>query len=149
MRLWHYQLIQVLPRQQLLGQWRECCLIVKSIIDKGTPNHLLVNPVMDYPIDHLFVYAQKVWDEMNRRGYHADWSRFGNVISVIQESFCIVEDRELFNGWHNNRYLWQCYLNLEEKHDRGGIGNEEWSRIESFWKRRRNSFYEATMAGRR
>lgn len=25
MRLWHKDLIPYLPRQQLLGQWRECC----------------------------------------------------------------------------------------------------------------------------
>ena len=37
MRLWHKDLIYVLPRQQLLGQWRECCLIAKNIAEKGTP----------------------------------------------------------------------------------------------------------------
>ena len=35
MRLWHKDLVTVLPRMQLLGQWRECCLIAKSIKGKG------------------------------------------------------------------------------------------------------------------
>ena len=39
MRLWHKDLISVLPRQQLLGQWRECCLIARNIAEKNTPNH--------------------------------------------------------------------------------------------------------------
>ena len=47
MRLWHKDLIPVLPRQQLIGQWRECCLIAKQISEKGTPNHILVNKIMD------------------------------------------------------------------------------------------------------
>jgi uncharacterized protein (TIGR02328 family) len=34
MRLWHKDLISVLPRQQLLGQWRECCLIARNIAEK-------------------------------------------------------------------------------------------------------------------
>ena len=46
MRLWHKDLIPYLPRQQLLGQWRECCCIAKSIHDKGSPNHLLVNKII-------------------------------------------------------------------------------------------------------
>ena len=47
MRLWHKDLIPYLPRQQLLGQWRECCCIVRNIAMLGTPNHILVNKVMD------------------------------------------------------------------------------------------------------
>lgn len=35
MRLWHKDLIEVLPRQQLLGQWRECCAIAKKPEGKG------------------------------------------------------------------------------------------------------------------
>ena len=31
MRLWHKDLICVLPKNQLLGQWREVCLIAKEI----------------------------------------------------------------------------------------------------------------------
>ena len=50
MRLWHKDLITVLPRQQLMAQWRECCCIIKNITEKGTPNHLLVNKIMNYDI---------------------------------------------------------------------------------------------------
>jgi uncharacterized protein (TIGR02328 family) len=35
MRLWHKDLIPILPDKQLLGQWRECCLIAKNIKEKG------------------------------------------------------------------------------------------------------------------
>lgn len=37
---------------------------------------------------------------------------------------------ELFAGWHNDRYLTQCYYNLQEKHDCGGIADDEWEDIE-------------------
>lgn len=48
MRLWHKDLIDVLPRQQLIAQWRECCCIAKNIADNGYPNHILVNKIMDF-----------------------------------------------------------------------------------------------------
>ena len=34
---------------------------------------------------------------------------------------------------HNDRYLKQCYYNLEEKADRGIISEEEWEPIQNFW----------------
>ena len=30
---------------------------------------------------------------------------------------------------HNDRYLKQCYYNLQEKYDRGIIAKEEWQKI--------------------
>ena len=35
----------------------------------------------------------------------------------------------LFEGWHNERYLKQCYYNLQEKYDCGGISKEEWMKV--------------------
>ena len=57
MRLWHKSLIEVLPRQQLLGQWRELSAIASNINKKGTPNHILVNKIMDYPNNDIVSYA--------------------------------------------------------------------------------------------
>lgn len=127
MRLWHYQLIPVLPRQQLLGQWRECCAIAKSIEEKGTPNHILVNPIMDFPIDHFMRYAQSVNFEMAYRGYHTNPDNF---LKHFDEIALREDNQSIFEGWHNHRYLCQCLYNLQEKHDRGGISDEEWQPIQ-------------------
>ena len=78
MRLWHYKLIPALPRQQLLSQWRECCCIARNIAVNGTPNHLLVNKILNYPIQHFITYSYLVANEMYRRGYKVDKSRFEN-----------------------------------------------------------------------
>ena len=76
MRLWHQDLLCVLPRQQLMGQWRECCLIAKNIAEKGKPNHILVNRIMDYSLSHFYFYAIAVRNEMNHRGYECDFEKF-------------------------------------------------------------------------
>lgn len=126
MRLWHKDLIPVLPRQQLLGQWRECCLIAKNIAEKGTPNHLLVNKIMDYPIEHFHYYVGMIHDEILSRGYKCEYSKFAKWIH-ISENHCTYN--QLFKGWHNERYLLQCYHNLQEKCDCGGISDAEWKPI--------------------
>lgn len=130
MRLWHYALIKFLPRQQLLSQWRECVCIAKSIHDKGTPNHILVNKIMDYPISEFNDYCNIVLDEMNRRGYKIRYDTIkklegytGFVLDAIRRY------RRLFVSWHTHRYLNQCMSNLEEKFDCGGVSEKEWEEL--------------------
>lgn len=132
MRLWHKDLISVLPRQQLLGQWRECCLIARNIAEKGIPNHILVNKIMDYPIEHFIAYTDMVKDEMKKRGYHCDTSRFTKWLQW--EQFKIYPSN-IFADWHNYRYLSQCFYNLQEKYDCGGINEIEYALIRrKVWK---------------
>lgn len=131
MRLWHKYLIGALPRKQLLGQWRECCLIAKNIAEKGTPNHLLVNKVMEYPISEFCDYCNIVLKQMVIRGYNVS----EKSIHCLENNVGFRVDSDLnmgiFKCWHNNRYLTQCLYNLQEKYDCGGISKEEWETLRS------------------
>lgn len=137
MRLWHKDLIPVLPRQQLLGQWRECCAIMANIAKNGTPNHVLVNRIMDYKFSHFFWYSYDVKQEMNRRGYKCDFSKFEsnyeNYTGLKIWPFPVMPEKQ-FTSWMNDRYLVQCYYNLQEKHDCGAITDEEWQKVEERYK---------------
>src|SRR5574344_3036919 len=70
MRLWHYELLNVLPRQQLLSQLRECVAIAKDIYKTDNTNHILINPIMDYNLNHFRLYCVLVVNEMEKRGYN-------------------------------------------------------------------------------
>lgn len=133
MRLWHKKIISVLPRQQLLGQWRECCCIAKNISTNGTPNHILVNKILNFPIGHFITYSvYRVAHEMTVRGYTVDTSKFWKYFP-IGDNFIIPSEDEMFNNWHNDRYLIQCFHNLEEKYDCGGISEDEWIKISNIF----------------
>lgn len=133
MRLWHKDLIHYLPRQQLIAQWRECCAICSNWANKGTPNHLLVNKVMDYPTVHFMEYTRLVVSEMGNRGYKINpvvadrfvknFDKIGNSDETIIGANV---ERVIFNNWHDERYLKQCLFNLQEKYDCGGITEDEW-----------------------
>ena len=128
MRLWHKSLIPYLPRQQLLGQWRECCLIAKNITEKGTPNHILVNRIMDYPIGYFWDYGYLVCKNIRNRGYKCNFGKFDPWFRFYKPLNLPIDiDNELFLNWHNDRYLTQCMFNLEEKHDCQGITDDEWN----------------------
>jgi uncharacterized protein (TIGR02328 family) len=128
MRLWAKQLIEVLPQKQIVSQWRELSAIVGSIEKYGTPNHLLVNKVMDYPKSHLLSYSYMVYGELCKRGYKPKQSVCDKI-----ESYCgkcdVIPMNELFADWHNTRYLNQCLMNLQEKFDNNGITKQEWKAI--------------------
>lgn len=126
MRLWHKSLIPYLPKSQLLGQWRECVSIAKNIKEKGYPNHILVNPVINYDISHFYSYCRIVYNEMVNRGYNVNWNKLEKWLSSINYTNNNIKFNNLFKNWHNDIYLRQCLYNLEEKFMRGGIPSEEW-----------------------
>ena len=65
---------------------------------------------------------------------HIDTSKLRTLSVDIQmdsegnrkETVCATVYHELFAGWHDDRYLLQCYYNLQEKFDCGGITEDEW-----------------------
>ena len=130
MRLWHKDLVQYLPKKQLIGQWRECCCIAKNISEKRTPNHILVNKIMDYEIKHFIRYSAHVAWCMVLRGYRVDFHKFGKYfVDEICFGDTDIRVSDLFPNWHNDRYLKQCLYNLQEKYDCGGIEESEWTNI--------------------
>lgn len=125
MRLWHTDLIPVLPKQQLNGEWRELNAIFKA---KKPINHLLINFAYDYPKAELLSYSVKVVIEMRRRGYKCNVEAMTAYFSVADYEQA-VKITVPFAKKMNDEYLTQCYFNLQEKFDCGGITDGEWAAI--------------------
>lgn len=136
MRLWNFMMIPYLPDNQLRGQWRECALIADGIQKNGTPNHLLVNKVMDYPYDEFATYCGKVQAEMSKRNFAVTLK---STERVYFKKWRYVCDKPIFEGWHDKNYLRICYSNLAEKHFYGvgksRITDEEWQTLLDGYKR--------------
>lgn len=118
MRLWHEKLIPLLPRQQLLGQHRECC----ALRGKGWgKSHSVVNYVFQYDRAKLVAYHIKVMTEMKNRGYNVDsiWLNVNYRGKLCSEdnyqnfSFCSYASPVYSE--HNNNYLKECIDNLSQK----------------------------------
>lgn len=131
MRLWHKDLIPYLPKQQLLAQWREYCAICSNWANKGTPNNLLVNKVINYSKIDFDMYVCLVVREIRNRGYKISKKSISDYNSNFVRIHNIVNmNKGVFLDWHNERYLKQCLFNIQEKYDCGGIPENEWKRIE-------------------
>lgn len=133
MRLWHEALIPHLPRQQLLGQHRECCALRGNGWGK---KHSTVDYVFKHPFEWLVAYHYKVMQEMLYRGYSPNDSWFDpayrgshcepyvypkiEIRSVGEYKSLVVpcgEDiaSQFIYPEHYDKYLKECLDNLEKK----------------------------------
>ena len=116
MRLWHEQMIPLLPKNQLLGQHRECCALRGNGWKK---KHKTVDYVFSYSPYELFLYHSLVMDEMEKRGYQVsiEW-RNKNYRGKIAEKYRNLEEKMIDSPIykeHNQEYLQECIKNLREK----------------------------------
>lgn len=127
MRLWHQALLPKLPRQQLLGQHRECAALRGAGWGK---RHATVNYVFDPNPYKLFLYHQLVMQEMAARGNTPDAVWFdpmyrGKVAEPWEESQLddSFQRGGLIYAEHDDTYMHECLENLSQK----GIVIEEGS----------------------
>lgn len=69
-------------------------------------------------------YVLDVIDEMEKRNIKYKEKYYEEI-----NKFCDGYNALIYPE-HNERYLTQCYYNLQEKYDRGIITKEEWLKIE-------------------
>lgn len=141
MRLWHYEIIPFLPNSQLTAQWREL-----NSIFKKQDRHILINYVYEYDKENLLFYTKSVLDEMVDRGYkniHVDnyVKYFKDYIEIDEFSNNKAEIKiylgmfdNPFPNHHTDRYLLQCFYNLQEKFDRGqkDFSKEQYEKLKEF-----------------
>lgn len=131
MRLWHYKLITGLPNAMLVSQWREC-IAIKRQWEKGTLKHRLVSYVMDYDKVFFYNYVSYVCSEMLSRGIKFKSEYLSEITEFCGIGFDLLYPSMIRGIYkeHNNRYLLQCYYNLQEKYDRGIITFDEFQKIQ-------------------
>ena len=134
MRLWHTKLIEVLPREQLIAQWRELSAIAGAIQKNGTPNHLLVNFVLDYDYNHFISYAYYVRQEMTHRGYRTMDNVWNKIVS-LKPDWELLHLEDVYPEKMNNTYLEICSWNLYEKWTCGGFSDNDMKKIEEIYKK--------------
>lgn len=133
MRLWSWKLVNegLLPRSQLIAQWRELCSIFKK-----QDKHILINYIYEYDKSELLRYTTLVLAEMGKRDYKInsyenlqnyfelsdaeldDYLQSVKEMSDLKKIGKITISNDIFPRHHTDRYLNQCFHNLSEKYDR-------------------------------
>ena len=116
MRLWDYKILPYLPKSQLLSQKRECDLIWKDISNGKQTNHILINYMWEYDIEDFVIYYCMLQDEFKRRNFNFNSNTYFNMLFWARE---FNLKKTPFEKHHTNRYLIQCFFNLQEKYERG------------------------------
>ena len=122
MRLWHQELIPKLPRQQLLGQHRECCALRGAGWGR---KHATVDYVFTHSPEKLVAYHLLIMEEMENRGYkpnliwkNPNWrgDKIGEDNWIIGTNYSnLVNINKIIYPEHNDEYLKECVDNLKSK----------------------------------
>ena len=108
MRLWHIDILEYLPKSQLLAQKRECDLIWKDIKEGKKTNHILINYIWNYDLGCFKNYYIKLKSEFQRRNFKFK----DNSIDIGFYINCNYPE-------HDFEYFEICFYNLKEKYMRG------------------------------
>jgi uncharacterized protein (TIGR02328 family) len=129
MRLWHEDLITLLPKKQIGGQWSE----IIGMLGKGWgKKHRVVDHVFTHTKYDLLLFAHYIYREGRKRGFNFNYSLLGKALSRSNTGTA-AERREMLSVCrqaaltskiykeHDNNYLLECIENLKNK----GIEFEE------------------------
>lgn len=120
MRLWPLAIIDQLPRQQLLGQHRECCALRGLGWGK---KHATVDYVFKYSLGHLYEYHCQVLSELIHRGYVVDAKWYNRLYRGTRMKMALLQEVGTYVRFvgdriypeHNVKYLDECISNLAAK----------------------------------
>lgn len=116
MRLWHEKMLKDLPRQQLLGQHRECCALRGNGWNR---KHSTIQYIFSYSPFKLYQYHMLVIEEMENRGYNVDSSwKDKNYRGKTATPFIDLEEETLTKPIykeHDQEYYIECIENLRQK----------------------------------
>ena len=116
MRLWHESIITQLPRQQLLGQHRECCALRGNGWGRKQST---IDYVFKYSPYFLYRYHLLVMNEMKKRGYSVTEGWLNkNYCGQYCQSYTNMSESNIptpIYNEHNEKYLKDCIENLKSK----------------------------------
>ena len=132
MRIWSKELIEVLPKKQLMAMRYELGDMIKQY-----PNikNRLVKFANNYDIGYLGYYFCYVCDELDNRGVNTSIGYEADILDIVRDK--TIDYKKDSYAWSdlqfnedNEEYLKICLMNLYEKHIRNIISQEEWQKIE-------------------
>lgn len=129
-KIWHWQLLPVLPLAQL-RMLKACCIsLSEMLINDKMPRNISDEAMRKYPIEDYAIFNELLIDELKRRG---------ELTGIAERKLKMIESYAIpnippFVGWHNRKYLIQCISNLSEKKDNGKISDDEWKKIRNQFK---------------
>lgn len=129
--LFHKDLIKVFPDYVLMDQLKKCVEFIRCPQIRFSDEFEKIN---HYNKSHFYLFCCMLVGEMNERNLFIDSSYCDIIFNYVtdeekQISSRIEKDGNLFYGWHNTRYLVQCYYTLQENFDSGLISIDDWRKI--------------------
>ena len=109
MRLWHEQIIHLLPKNHLLGQHRECCALRGNGWNK---KHKTVDYVFTYSPYNLFFYHSKIMDEMEKEAIECLQSGEIKIIGDRKQRVILIWKKPIYLLQSTKNIMMNIYLSV-------------------------------------
>lgn len=121
MRVWHKQLLMVLPKKLLLQQWKDVKAIYRGKVDAYTAR------IFESSVSEFTQYCEVLYGILSVRDWLSD-NKGEQFMEDLHSWVCL--DFKGYGDWQDDRYLRQCLYILQEMYDVGEIEEGEWKLIE-------------------
>lgn len=131
MRLWHYEMISILPKNILIKLWHDCEAIGSNLERKGTTGDVKCDRILDYNYCTFEEYCTRVHNTMILRHYKIN-NRLGQLlfarIKANADKFhpSDIVTVGVYKNWHNLDYFDLCYKLIKELHDCNVVKDDDW-----------------------
>ena len=150
MRLWHYELISILPKNILIRLWHDCEAIGSNLERKGTTGDVKCEKILDYASWEFYKYCLRVKEVMLEKHCKIN-SRLSKLlfdrIKNNEDKFHTfnLEPHSIFMSWHDLNYFDLCYKLIKELHDCNVIKNDDWFEFDNYYRRKRITYVDSML----
>lgn len=128
MRLWHVELLEVLPEKHLRQQLRDCVTLVENWDNEKSrlKNNLEVNYIFEEDKVKFNVYSEKVLKAHEARDILVT-AKVSDRLKIDEKEVEKYKKEFPKSNYkqHNKRYMKQCFYKLEEECDYGLLESED------------------------
>lgn len=151
MRLWHYELIPVLPQNILIRLWHDCEAIGSNLERKGTTGDVKCDKILDFDWKEFREYCIKVRDTMIGEHCKVNDRLAGlllNRIEANKDKFhpAYILDGGVYKNWHDLDYFDLCYMLIKELYGCGVISERDWIGFNDGYHYRRSQFISTQLS---
>ena len=106
-KMWHKDLIDVLPYNALTRQWEDVCMISRMIERESSAP--IMKKIKEYPIEHFETYLFEVFYEMHRWDFECSREQVAKTFRDFKPK---VRHDMLYDGWFNRKYLTENFFDI-------------------------------------
>lgn len=151
MRLWHYEMISILPKNILIKLWHDCEAIGSNLERKGTTGDVKCDRILDFHRGEFEAYCTRIHNTMIFRRCKIN-NKLGQLLFArIKDNADKFHPSDIvtvgvYKNWHDLDYFDLCYKLIKELHDCNVVKDDDWFEFNDDYHHERIEYVSAQLS---